>query len=139
MNTPSIEQMLKAGMHFGHHTSKWHPKMAPYIFGQRNNIHIIDLVKSRVMFTEALEILKKYSADGKQVLLVGTKMQVKGAIKQLGADTGMPYIDEKWMGGTLTNFAVIKKVIKQYKDLVSDRSLGRLKNILKKSELIWIK
>ena len=80
---PTIEEMLKAGMHFGHRTSKWHPKMEPFIFGSRNSVHIIDLVKSRKKFEEALEFIKKLSQEGKIILFVGTKMQVKKPLKAM--------------------------------------------------------
>jgi small subunit ribosomal protein S2 len=133
-NIPSIEQMLKAGMHFGHRTSRWHPKMAPYIFTSRHGVHI-DLVKSRKMLENALDFMKKFAAEGKVILFVGTKMQVKKSIQKLADDTGMPYVKEKWMGGCLTNFLVIKKMIKKYKDLVYDKQTGRLERYTKKERL----
>ncbi len=134
-NIPSIEQMLKAGMHFGHRTSRWHPKMAPYIFTNRNGVHIIDLVKSRKMLGEALDFMEKFAVEGKIILFVGTKMQVKKSIQKLADETGMPYIKEKWMGGCLTNFPVIKKMIKKYKDLIYDKQTGRLERYTKKERL----
>lgn len=132
---PTIEEMLKAGMHFGHRTSKWHPKMEPFIFGSRNGIHVIDLAKSRKMLEESLEFMKKFAAEGKVILFVGTKMQVKGQMKQMAEEVGMPYVAEKWLGGCLTNFAVIKKMTKKYKDLVDDRATGRLSKYTKKERL----
>ena len=131
-NIPTIEQMLKAGMHFGHRTSKWHPKMEPFIFGARNGVHIIDLVKSRKMLETALDFIEKFSAEGKVILLVGTKMQVKSLLQKTGNETGMPYVKEKWMGGTLTNFSVIKKLIKKYVDLIDDKNSGKLNKYTKK-------
>lgn len=134
-NIPTIEEMLKAGMHFGHRTSKWHPKMAAYIFGSRNGIHILDLAKSSKMLVEALEFMKKFAAEGKVILFVGTKMQVKGPMKSMAEEIGMPYITEKWLGGCLTNFTVIKKMIKKYKDLLEDKNTGRLNRYTKKERL----
>lgn len=134
-NLPTIEEMLKAGMHFGHRTSKWHPKMEPFIFGSRNGIHIIDLAKSRKMMEEAMEFMKKFAAEGKVILFVGTKMQVKGPMKQMAEEVGMPYITEKWLGGCLTNFAIIKKMIKKYRDLLEDKNTGKLNKYTKKERL----
>jgi small subunit ribosomal protein S2 len=135
MSTPTIEQMLKSGMHFGHRTSKWHPKMAPYIFGVRNGIHIIDLVKSRKMLESALELIKKFSAEGKTILIVGTKMQAKKMIKLTAEEANMPYVSEKWIGGCLTNFSVVRKLVKKYKELSDDRVSGKLEKYTKKEQL----
>lgn len=135
MNTPTIEQMLKAGMHFGHRTSKWHPKMKPYIFGARNGVYIIDLVKSRKMLESALELIKKFSAEGKTILIVGTKMQAKKTIKTIAEEAGMPYVCEKWIGGCLTNFQVVRKLVKKYNELSSDRASGKLEKYTKKEQL----
>ena len=132
---PTIEQMLKAGMHFGHRTSKWHPKMEPFIFTQRNNVHIINLVKTKKMLGAALEFIKKFSAEGKIILFVGTKMQVKKSIQNLAKETNMPYVTEKWLGGCLTNFLVIKKLIKKYNDLTADKNSGKLERYTKKERL----
>ncbi|OGF27549.1 30S ribosomal protein S2 [Candidatus Falkowbacteria bacterium RIFOXYB2_FULL_47_14] len=132
---PTIEQMLKAGMHFGHRTSKWHPKMEPFIFGAHGGVHIIDLVKSRKMLETALEFMKKFAAEGKMILFVGTKMQVKKPLKDMSEEVGMPYISEKWMGGCLTNFLIIKKLIKKYKDLLDDKNTGKLDKYTKKERL----
>ncbi len=132
---PTIEEMLKAGMHFGHRTSKWHPKMEPFIFTQRNGVHIIDLVKSRQKLAEAVDFITKFTKEGKTILFVGTKMQVKKPLKNLAKELKMPYVVDKWMGGTLTNFLVIKKLIKKYKDLLSDQNSGKLTKYTKKERL----
>jgi small subunit ribosomal protein S2 len=132
---PTIEQMLKAGMHFGHRTSKWHPKAAPFIFTKRHGVHIIDLVKSRVLLVEAIEFMQKLAQEGKVILFVGTKMQAKKSIKSLAEETGMPYVTEKWMGGCLTNFLVIKKMIKKYNDYIRDKNSGKLDKYTKKERL----
>jgi len=129
---PTIEQMLKAGMHFGHRTSKWHPKSEPFIFTKRHGVHIIDLVKSRVLLTEAIEFMQKLVQEGKVIMFVGTKMQAKKSIKNLAEEVGMPYVTEKWMGGCLTNFLVIKKMIKKYNDYIRDKNAGKLDKYIKK-------
>lgn len=132
---PTIEQMLKAGMHFGHHTSKWHPKMAPYIFMARNGVHIIDLMKTRKMLSSALEFIQKFASEGKIILFVGTKTQVKEPIRKMAQATGMPCVTGKWMGGTLTNFPIIKKLINKYKELLNDEASGKLKKYTKKEQM----
>jgi small subunit ribosomal protein S2 len=132
---PTIEQMLKAGMHFGHRTSKWHPKMEQYIFTSRNGVHIIDLLKSRQLLEEACNVIEKYTAEGKSILFVGTKMQVKKPLKTIAEETGMHYVTEKWMGGCLTNFSIIRKLITKYTNYVSDKEAGKLDKYTKKERL----
>jgi len=132
---PTVEEMLKAGMHFGHRTSKWHPKMAPFIFGARNGVHIIDLVKSRSYLEKALEYMKQAASEGKVILFVGTKSQVKHPLREMALETGMPYVSEKWMGGLLTNFPVVKKLIKKFKDLNEQKSAGKLAKYTTKEQL----
>lgn len=132
---PTVEEMLKAGMHFGHRTSRWHPKMAPFIFTSRNGVHIIDLMKSQTMLKEAAEFIKKSIAEGKVILFVGTKAQVKKSLKSMAEETGVPYICEKWLGGLLTNYVIIKKMIKKYKDLLEKRQAGKLEKYTKKEQL----
>lgn len=127
--------MLKAGMHFGHRTSKWHPKAEPFIFTKRHGVHIIDLVKSRVLLSEALEFMEKLIQEGKVIMFVGTKMQAKKAIKELAEELSMPHVTEKWMGGCLTNFSVIKKMIKKYNDYIRDKQTGKLNKYTKKERL----
>lgn len=135
MKTPTIEEMLKAGMHFGHQTSKWHPKMKPYIFSERNGVHIIDLTKSQKMLEVALEFIEKFSQEGKTILFVGSKMQVKTRLKKMAEEVEMPYVCEKWLGGTLTNFAVIKRMVKKYQTLLNDKKSGKLSKYTKKEQL----
>lgn len=132
---PTLEEMLKAGMHFGHKTGKWHPKMAPYIFGARNDVYIIDLVKTQKMLGDALDFIKKLAGEGKMILFVGTKNQAKAPLKKLAQDTEMSYVVDKWMGGCLTNFFIIKKTIRRYVDLVKQRETGKLNKYTKKERL----
>lgn len=132
---PTIEELLKAGMHFGHRTSKWHPNMKPFIFGSRKGVHIIDLVKAQKMLETSMDILRKCAQEDKMVLFVGTKTQVKNKMQKMAEEAGMPYITEKWLGGCLTNFGVIKKMIKKYKDLTEKRDSGKLASYTKKERL----
>jgi len=135
MKIPTGEEMRKAGMHFGHRTSKWHPKMEPFIFGSRKGVHIIDLRKTRELLGEALEYLKREAQAGKAILLVGTKTQVKNLLKKTAVETGMPYVSERWLGGLLTNFAVIRNLVRKYKDLMEKRDSGKLDKYTKKERL----
>lgn len=135
MKTPSIEDMLKAGMHFGHRTSKWHPKMEPFIFTARKGIHIIDLRKTQKLLALALAYLKKQASEGKSILLVGTKMQVKNLLKKTAEEADLPFVSERWLGGFLTNFAVIRNLVRKFKDLVEKRNSGKLDKYTKKERL----
>ncbi len=135
VNIPTIDEMLKAGMHFGHRKSKWHPKMEPFIFSARNNIYIFDLEKTRKMLIQALDFIEKLSREGKVILLVGTKSQVKDTLKKTAEEVSAPYVVGKWLGGCLTNFAIIKKNIKKYKDLSEKRATGKLEKYTKKERL----
>lgn len=132
---PSVEEMLKAGMHFGHRTNRWHPKMKPYIFTDKKGIYIIDLNKSREKLAEAMEFMSQLITEGKSVLFVGTKNQVKIGMKKMAEESGMPYIVGKWLGGYLTNFAVVKKSVKKYEDLVEAKASGKLEKYTKKERL----
>lgn len=136
---PTLEEMLKAGMHFGHRTSKWHPKMGPYIFTEKKGIHIINLAKSQKMMGVALDFMAKLTAEGKVVLFVGTKSQVKKPLQTMAEEIGMPYIVGKWLGGCLTNFAIIKKSIKKYQELLGDKESGRMSRYTKKERGVYDK
>ncbi len=135
MEIPSIEQMLKAGMHFGHRTSRWHPGMEPFIFTSRKGVHIIDLTKSQKKLEEALSYLKKIASENKQILLIGTKVQVKKPLKKIAQEIDMPYVVERWLGGFLTNFDVIRGLIRKYKDLTEKKQAGKLEKYTKKEQL----
>jgi len=117
MTDVTMRQMLEAGVHFGHQTRYWNPKMAPYIFGERNKIHIINLEKSQPMFGEALNYLGKMVANGGKVLFVGTKRSAREAVKANAESCGMPYVNNRWLGGMLTNFHTVKQSIKRLKEL----------------------
>lgn len=125
-NTVDIKKLLEAGAHFGHQSSRWHPRMAPYIHSKRDGTHIIDLTKTVESLDKALDFLTQTAAAGKQILLVSTKRQAKDKIKQVAEATDMPYVTERWMGGMLTNGATIGGRIKRLKDLESRMISGEL-------------
>lgn len=130
-----IKELLNAGAHFGHKTSRWHPKMAPYIHSKRNGSHIIDLTKTVEKLEEALSFISQTTQAGKQVLIVGTKRQVHDIAKQLAIDTNMPYVVERWLGGMMTNSNTINVRIKHLKDLEAKMDNGELANKYNKLEV----
>ena len=130
-----IKDLLNAGAHFGHKTSRWHPKMAPYIHSKRNGSHIIDLVQTVDKLETALDFIEKTAAQGKQVLIVGTKRQVHDIALQLANETKMPYVVERWLGGMLTNYNTINVRIKHLKDLEARMENGELANKYNKLEV----
>jgi len=118
----NIEEMIKAGLHFGHRTSKIHPKMMPYLQGVRNTVHIIDVEKTREKLSDALKFIRQLSAENKILLLVGTKIQVKDLVKETALSCQLPYVDERWIGGTFTNFNILRKRVDYLKEL--EQKLG---------------
>ena len=128
-------ELLEAGVHFGHLTRKWNPKMAPYIFMEKNGIHIIDLHKTVAKLDEASTQLKQIAKSGKKVLFVATKNQAKSVVSELVDKTGMPFITERWSGGMLTNFATIRKAVKKMKAIEKMEVDGTFENISKKERL----
>lgn len=129
---PTLEAMVKAGVHFGHRTSRWHPQMAPFIFGQKESIHIIDLDKTRDYLRQALEFIKGIIKSGGVILFVGTKVASRQVVEEAAKETGMPYVSERWLGGTFTNFEVISKRLKYYRDLEAKFKSGELQKYTKK-------
>jgi small subunit ribosomal protein S2 len=134
-NQVDIKQLLKAGAHFGHKTERWHPKMAPYIHSKRNGSHIIDLAQTVDRLDEALSFLEKTAADGKQILLVGTKRQAQDIVKKAAEATGMPFVTERWLGGMLTNWNTIGGRVKHLQDLENRMASGELANKYNKLEV----
>ncbi|MGZ5033099.1 MAG: 30S ribosomal protein S2 [Usitatibacter sp.] len=133
----TMRQMLEAGVHFGHQTRYWNPKMAPYIFGARNKIHIINLEKSLPMYQDALKYVRQLTANKGQILFVGTKRQAREIVKEEAQRAGAPYVDYRWLGGMLTNFKTVKQSIKRLKEMdqmVLDGSVEKLK---KKEQLLF--
>ncbi len=130
-----IRKLLESGAHFGHKTSRWHPKMAPFIHSKRDGIHIIDLTKTVEGLSEALTFVEKTVASGRQVLFIGTKRQAKPVLKQVAEDTGMPYVTERWLGGMLTNGKTINARVKHLKDLETKMASGELAQRYNKLEV----
>ena len=117
MSDVSLKQMLEAGVHFGHQTTRWNPKMKPFIYGARNGIHIVDLQKSIKKFREAEAFIKKISAEGKKILFVATKKQAQDLIAEEAHRCEMFYVNQRWLGGTLTNFQTIRRSIERLLEL----------------------
>ena len=132
----TMRQMLEAGVHFGHQTRFWNPKMAPYIFGHRNKIHIINLEKTLAKYNEATDFVKKLSARKGTVLFVSTKRQAREILAEEAQRAGMPYVDERWLGGMLTNFKTVKLSIKRLKDMEQMIEDGSFEKIPKKEALM---
>ena len=131
----TMRQMLEAGVHFGHQTRFWNPKMAPFIFGHRNKIHIVNLEKTLVMYQEAMKYVKKLSSNKGTILFVGTKRQAREIIKEEAMRCGAPYVDHRWLGGMLTNFKTVKQSIKRLKEMEAMLADGSLEKLPKKEAL----
>lgn len=135
MATPTFDQLLEAGCHFGHLKRKWNPAMAPYIFMERNGIHIIDLYKTAAKLDEAAAALKSIAKAGKKVLFVATKKQAKQVVADLAQSVGMPYVIERWPGGMLTNFPTIRKAVKKMTSIDKMTKDGTFDNLSKRERL----
>lgn len=135
MKIPSLTEMLEAGVHFGHQISRWHPKMEPFIFTQRNGVHIIDLEATEKQLQETLAEVKQMAKEGKNILFVTTKPQAREIVKAAAMDAGMPYLVDRWIGGLLTNFTEIKRLIKKYAMLKEQQANGELERYTKKEQL----
>ena len=134
----SMKQLLEAGVHFGHQTRRWNPKMAPYIFTERNGIYIIDLQKTVKKVDEAYDFLRSVAEEGKSILFVGTKKQAQEAVKEEALKSGMFYVNERWLGGMMTNFATIRKSINRLKELEAMEEDGTFE-VLSKKEVLALK
>ncbi len=134
-DTTTIKQLLEAGAHFGHQTGRWHPRMKNYIFTKRNGIHIIDLEKTAVMLDRACEYVRELAAEGSTILFVGTKKQAQESIVEEAQRCGMPYIDQRWLGGMLTNFTTIQARIDHLVRLEDQQSRGEFGRLTKKEIL----
>jgi small subunit ribosomal protein S2 len=126
------EEMARAGLHFGHRTSRVHPKMTPYLYGVRNTIHIIDLEKTKEKFEEALKFIQQLFSENKILLLVGTKIQAKELVKNIALELDLPYVNERWLGGIFTNFESMKKRIEYFKELERKKKEGELEKYTKR-------
>ena len=138
MAVVAMKQLLEAGVHFGHQTRRWDPKMAEYIFQARNGIHIIDLQKTSKKLDEAYAFLKEQAEEGKTVLFVGTKKQAQECVKEAAEKCGMYYVDQRWLGGMLTNFDTIRARVQRLKDLEAMQEDGTF-DVLPKKEVILLK
>jgi small subunit ribosomal protein S2 len=132
-----MREMLEAGVHFGHQTRFWNPKMAPYIFGHRNKIHIVNLEKTMLHFQEATKYIRQLSANRGTVLMVGTKRQARDIIAAEAQRAGVPFVDQRWLGGTLTNFKTIKTSIKRLKEMEAAVAEGSVEKMSKKEALLF--
>ena len=135
MSNVTMREMLEAGIHFGHQARYWNPKMAPYIFGERNKIHIINLEKTLPAFLDAANFLGKISANKGKILFVGTKRAARDIIKEQASNCGMPFVNHRWLGGMLTNFKTVKLSIKRLKDLQTMATDGSFAKVNKKEAL----
>jgi small subunit ribosomal protein S2 len=133
----TMRQMLEAGVHFGHQTRFWNPKMAPYIFGHRNKIHIVNLEKTLVMYQDAMKYMRQLAANRGTVLFVGTKRQAREIVAQEARRAGMPFVDERWLGGMLTNFKTVKTSIKRLRDMETTIAEGGVERLSKKEALLF--
>jgi small subunit ribosomal protein S2 len=136
MSVVTMKQLLEAGVHFGHQTPRWNPKMKPYIFGSRNGIHIIDLQKTEKLFEKACDVIRETAANGGKVLFVGTKKQAQDAIEEESQRVGAFYVNYRWLGGTLTNFATIRKSVDKLKWLESIIDNSNIENYPKKEQIM---
>jgi small subunit ribosomal protein S2 len=132
----TMREMLEAGVHFGHQTRFWNPKMAPFIFGHRNKIHIINLEKSLPMFQEATKFVKQLASNRGTILMVGTKRQARDVVAAEAARAGVPFVDQRWLGGMLSNFKTVKTSIKRLKDMKAQQEVG-LETLSKKEQLMF--
>ncbi len=131
----TMRQMLEAGVHFGHQTRYWNPKMAPFIFGERNKIHIVNLEKSLPLYQEALKFVRQLASNKGTILFVGTKRQARDIVKEEAERCGMPYVNHRWLGGMLTNFKTVKQSVKRLRDLEQMTQDGTLEKMAKREAL----
>lgn len=135
----TMREMLEAGVHFGHQTRFWNPKMAPYIFGHRNKIHIVNLEKTLAMYQEAMNYIRQLAANRGTVLMVGTKRQARDIIATEARRAGMPYVDQRWLGGMLTNYKTIRSSVKRLKDMETSVEDGSVEKMSKKEGLMYMR
>ena len=135
----TIEQLLKAGAHFGHLTSRWNPRMEKYIFMERNNIHIIDLMQTQVLLDRAAEAAKRFARRGKKILFAGTKKQAQDIVREHAEECGMPHMVDRWLGGTMTNFQTIRKSIRRMEEIERMERDGTLDKLKKKEKLLRLR
>lgn len=132
---PTLLEMLQAGVHFGHQRGRWHPKMQDYIYGVRNNVHIIDLEKTLEELTRTLEYVKNLASEGKIILFVATKRQSRDLVKAAAESCGMPFLVERWIGGMLTNFDEVKKRLRKYNTMIEEIKSGEIEKYPKREQI----
>lgn len=132
----SLDQLIDSGAHFGHQTKRWNPKMGEYIYGQENGVHIFDLIKTKPLIEEALEFITKSIKEGKTVLILGTKKQIKDKVAQVAVEAKVPYINERWLGGLISNFDQMKKSLKKLEDMKINMATGGYNKFTKKERLL---
>ncbi|MCC7543095.1 30S ribosomal protein S2 [bacterium] len=132
----ALQELLQAGVHFGHKTERWHPKMAPFIHSARNGVHILDLIQTETRLKEAEKIVEQLTGQGKTVLFVATKRQAKAVVEKAAKDAGMPYVTYRWLGGMLTNWETISSRIRHLKKLEAQREDGSFDKLTKKERLL---
>ncbi len=134
--TISLEDLLEAGAHFGHQSRRWNPKMEEYIYGSENGVHIFDLTKTKPLLEEALEFITQSVKEGKTVLLLGTKKQIKDKVAEVANEVGVPYVNERWLGGTVSNFGQMQKSIKRMEEMKANVVSGFYNKFTKKERLL---
>ncbi len=139
MQEITLLELLQSGVHFGHQRSRWHPKMKPFIFTERSGIHIIDLEKTREKLLEALQFLRETAQKGGVVVFIGTKKQAQGIITKYAKESGMPFIVNRWIGGLLTNFSIVKRLIEKLTGLKKQQASGELEKYTKKEKSTFLK
>jgi len=132
----SLEKLIESGAHFGHQVRRWNPKMEEYIYGEDSGVHMFDLIKTKEALEKVLDLLSKAAKDGKKVVFVGTKKQAKEKVASVAKSTGSFYVNERWLGGTLTNFDQIKKSLRKLDELTGERDSGGLAEYTKKERLL---
>ena len=132
----NLETLLEAGAHFGHQTKRWNPRMSDYVYGVKDGVYIIDLIKTKEAIEKAFEVLTKAVKEQKLILFVGTKKQAKEKIREIGIEADYPYVDERWLGGTLTNFDQVKNSVKTLEGLKADMQAGKYANYTKMERLL---
>jgi len=132
----SLDELIESGAHFGHQTKRWNPKMEEYLYGQEEGVHIFDLTKTKPLIEEALSFLAKSVKEGKKVLILGTKKQIKDKVAETATKVGMPYVNERWLGGTISNFSQIKRSIDKMEEMKENLATGFYNKYTKKERLL---
>ena len=131
-----LKDLLEAGVHFGHQSSRWHPQMKPYLYGVRDGVHVFDLIKTKKELDKACDFVRQLTAQGQTIIFAGTKRQAQAIIKEEAKKAGVPYVSQRWLGGTLTNWEQIKKSIDKLKKMKEEREKGEFKKYTKKEQLL---